>query len=475
VFPAITIATPQARRLQQLMALRVSPAVAGGAIVFNHSGRVGEGMAMIATTLVASSLIESRSPPSHLTPVTSLATRAAAVVAAVFVMQLIRLGAGSGLDTDGYVAPLVGAWIVLAFGFWTSVRFQSGREVRIATIGGAWRRELDEELSSAGVRGHRVVGWIDSEAGATSPRQSAHCLGSIEEGREILIDHNIDLLVHDADPATDSDQAGRRRQFDQLTAICSELPVRMIAANELYETTLGRVRLNATSILRFRTAMAMRTRLRTGTPLSERLLDLAVASPLTLLAAPLIGLGALAIKLSGGGPVLYRQRRIGEGGKAFDIVKLRSMRTDAETSGQATWSGAGDDRVTSVGRFLRRTHIDELPQLANVLRGEMSLVGPRPERASIVKRLERQLPAYGRRHMVKPGITGWAQVHCGYSGSADGSARKLGYDLHYLEHHSVPRDLMIMLETLHATVAIDQYGPEGPQPKPSGQLEMATV
>ena len=159
---------------------------------------------------------------------------------------------------------------------------------------------------------------------------------------------------------------------------------------------------------------------------------------------------AIVIKLGDRGPVLYRQVRLGEHGEAFKMLKLRTMSVRAEENG-AQWSGAGDERVTRVGRFLRRTHIDELPQLWNIARGDMTLVGPRPERPEMVAELERQYSHYTRRHMFKPGIAGWAQVRCGYAGSELGTAWKLCHDLYYIKHRSVLSDLLIVFETAFVT------------------------
>jgi lipopolysaccharide/colanic/teichoic acid biosynthesis glycosyltransferase len=159
-----------------------------------------------------------------------------------------------------------------------------------------------------------------------------------------------------------------------------------------------------------------------------------------------IAVAAIAIRLEDGGPIFYRQRRLGENGHAFEILKLRTMRVDAELSGPQ-WSGADDDRVTRVGRVLRRSHLDEVPQLWNVLRGEMTIVGPRPERPEIVTDFERRFPHYTRRYLVKPGITGWAQLRCGYAGSELGTAWKLCHDLYYIKRRSVLGDAVILTET----------------------------
>ena len=147
------------------------------------------------------------------------------------------------------------------------------------------------------------------------------------------------------------------------------------------------------------------------------------------------------------GPILYRQTRIGEGGKPFTVLKFRTMVVDAEEDGQAHFTSEGDSRVTRGGRLLRRTHLDELPQLWNVLRGDMSVVGPRPERPEFTDRLEEAVPFWNRRLLVKPGITGWAQIQCGYVADCDEMADKLSYDLWYLRNQSLALDVAICLKT----------------------------
>ena len=156
-----------------------------------------------------------------------------------------------------------------------------------------------------------------------------------------------------------------------------------------------------------------------------------------------------------GGPALFRQERIGQGGKPFLINKLRTMTHEPER--EAVWAEADDVRVTRIGRFLRKSHLDEAPQLWNVIKGDMSLVGPRPEQGAYVEELSKQIPFYTQRHVVKPGITGWAQVRVGYSGSLEGTAFKLCNDLYYVKHHSISLDIAILLETLRTLVADKQY------------------
>jgi exopolysaccharide biosynthesis polyprenyl glycosylphosphotransferase len=183
----------------------------------------------------------------------------------------------------------------------------------------------------------------------------------------------------------------------------------------------------------------------------KRLFDAVLALALLLLSLPLQLLVALAIRVQGDGPVLYVQTRAGRYGRPFRMLKFRTMRTDAE-DGTARWAEDGDPRCTPVGRVLRRTRLDELPQLLNVLVGSMSFVGPRPERPEFVSGLERAIPYYAWRHVVRPGLTGWAQITYGYGASVDDARRKLEYDLYYIRHYSLGTDLFIVLRTLSAAL-----------------------
>jgi sugar transferase (PEP-CTERM system associated) len=184
----------------------------------------------------------------------------------------------------------------------------------------------------------------------------------------------------------------------------------------------------------------------------KRAFDIVTATALLVLMLPLMIIVALLIALEGGGPVLYRQERIGHRGKRFTMLKFRSMTTAAERDGKAEWAVVNDARVTRVGRFLRRGRLDELPQLINVLKGEMSLVGPRPERPVFVSMLTEQIPFYAVRHSVKPGITGWAQVRYCYGATIEQSVKKLEYDLYYVKNHTVFLDLLILLETVRVVL-----------------------
>jgi len=184
----------------------------------------------------------------------------------------------------------------------------------------------------------------------------------------------------------------------------------------------------------------------------RRALEVAASLALGLLTLPVMLLAALAVRLSTPGPVLYRQKRVGKHGEPFVMLKFRSMRADAESDQDPRWTDRGDERVTRVGRVLRELHIDELPQLYNVLRGEMSLVGPRPERPEFVMGLLSSVPCYALRHRVKPGITGWAQICYPYAATVDSAGDKLEYDLYYIKNRSLFLDLTILFQTIQVVL-----------------------
>ena len=187
---------------------------------------------------------------------------------------------------------------------------------------------------------------------------------------------------------------------------------------------------------------------------SKRCFDLGIAAILLLLLWPLMLLTAIAIRLESkaGQPLLYRQVRVGEHGKPFLVNKFRSMRIDAEKDGVARWAQKNDDRVTRVGRFIRKTRLDELPQLWNIARGDMSFIGPRPERPEFVAKLTNEIRYYGLRHSVKPGLAGWAQLRYPYGASVKDAEEKLKYDLFYVKNHNLLFDLMILIQTVEVVL-----------------------
>lgn len=182
----------------------------------------------------------------------------------------------------------------------------------------------------------------------------------------------------------------------------------------------------------------------------KRIVDVLMSALLILVLWPIVLLVAIAIKIEDGlaAPVLYRQTRVGEGNEPFEVLKFRSMTVDAESDGKAVWASAGDKRITRVGQVLRNVRLDELPQVFNVLRGEMSLVGPRPERPEFVSELQESIPYYAERHAVKPGITGWAQLRYSYGASEEDALEKLKFDLYYIKNQSLLLDIIIILQTV---------------------------
>jgi sugar transferase (PEP-CTERM system associated) len=227
---------------------------------------------------------------------------------------------------------------------------------------------------------------------------------------------------------------------------CKLSGIKVYDLNSHFEKTLGQIRIDylSASWLIFGDGFNQGT-LRTAV---KRSFDILCSSTLALLTAPIMAITAVLIKLESKGPVFYRQERVGQNNQTFFVTKFRSMRTDAEKDGKPQWAQANDSRVTRVGQFIRRTRIDELPQLFNVLKGEMSLVGPRPERPFFVEQLTQEIPFYAVRHSVKPGLTGWAQVRYHYGSTVEDSQEKLQYDLYYVKNHTLFLDLVVLFETV---------------------------
>jgi exopolysaccharide biosynthesis polyprenyl glycosylphosphotransferase len=233
---------------------------------------------------------------------------------------------------------------------------------------------------------------------------------------------------------------------------CQEAGANVIRLAQLYEDTFARVPVDHVGSMWLLTNFFDVARSRDRSPLAKRMFDVVVAATLAVGGVILTPFIVAAILLDNGRPVFYRQERLGRGGRPFQITKFRTMRLDAEADGHAQWSPQNDPRITGVGRFLRRTRLDELPNLIAVLKGEMSMVGPRPERPSFVERLEREVPLYRARLVVAPGLTGWAQVNHDYGDSIRDASAKLEYDLYYIKHQSIWFDVLILLRTV-ATIS----------------------
>jgi len=231
---------------------------------------------------------------------------------------------------------------------------------------------------------------------------------------------------------------------------CKLMGVRVMDLSSYYERAVGQLRLDSLHASWLIFGDGFRQGILRG--VVKRLFDIQASLALLVLAAPVMLATAVVIAVESGFPILYRQERVGQGGRLFNVIKFRSMRRDAELDGKPRWAVSNDDRVTKTGRVIRKLRIDELPQLINVLRGDMSLVGPRPERPYFVDQLAREVPYYAVRHSVKPGITGWAQVRYHYSASLDDSVQKLQYDLYYVKNHTLFLDVVILFETVSVVV-----------------------
>ena len=335
-------------------------------------------------------------------------------------------GAGALGETALVVFALSAAWE-------HAVRSIAKRRVLVVGTGGCAAEVLDELQ-----RGERapftMLGLVAD--GREAPAGDVPRLGSFDELQEIVETQRPDIVILTDDHVSSW-------AVDPLLDL-APIGFRVVGVSHFVEHALGRVPLRHLTPAWFMSMLHLRQK--PYTRLAKRAFDLVVASLGLLLTAPLLPVLVLLVGLTPG-PVVYRQTRVGEGGRHFTILKLRTMRPDAEDAGSPRYTQVGDDRVTSIGRLLRRTHLDELPQLWNVLRGEMSIVGPRPERPEFVDLLEQTVPFWTRRLLVKPGITGWAQLRCGYACDADSAAEKLSYDLWYLRNRNVVVDLAICFET----------------------------
>ncbi len=257
---------------------------------------------------------------------------------------------------------------------------------------------------------------------------------------DIVMDEQVDEIV-----VALAERRGGSMPLRELLD-CKLHGVRVLDIATHFEKTLGQIRLDSVNPgwLIFGDGFqqgVMRT-------VVKRMFDIIFALVLIIVSAPIMLITGILILLESGGPMLYLQERVGLNGRLFSVVKFRSMRTDAEKDGKPRWAAAGDDRVTRVGRVIRKLRIDELPQLFTVLAGDMSLVGPRPERPFFVDKLTQEIPYYSVRLSVKPGLTGWAQVRYHYGASMEDSAEKLQYDLYYVKNHTWFLDLVVLFETI---------------------------
>jgi exopolysaccharide biosynthesis polyprenyl glycosylphosphotransferase len=306
---------------------------------------------------------------------------------------------------------------------------------------------LQREIRRGRAGGYELIGVVPGPASSSEAVEPISILGGVGELDRVIAEHRPDLVV--LTPAKHEETF--RRLLD-----AAEAGFRVVTFAEFYEYAFGRVPIEDLPHEWFMSVLHLYRR--PYSRVAKRSIDIVGALLLIFLMLPLFPLLALLVR-SSPGPVFLRQIRLGEHGRLFTIYKFRTMRADAERGGQAVWAGAHDPRVTTTGLFMRRFRLDELPQLWNVLRGDMSLVGPRPERPEFLEELSQSVPNWTRRHLVKPGLTGWAQVRQGYAASAEATAVKLSYDLWYLRHRSLTVDLAILLRTTFAVARGDRGAP----------------
>jgi sugar transferase (PEP-CTERM system associated) len=388
---------------------------------------------------------------TELQPLSALVRLAFAVIVGSYLTYLVL----KQVDAAGHPARLVTFSVLYLLGGLVAVRGavtmvrRAVGSPRVLIVGtGAEAQGVARGLT-AGNRGARqIVGFyptaFDSEVAVDGPR--------VLDRSRPLYDLVRSLGVSEIIVAA-REQRGGAVPMDELL-MCRARGVPILDLAGFYERTHAEVPIDSlkASWLVYGSGFVQGPARR----IAKRLFDVVSSTILLVIATPVMLATAIAIKLDSKGPVLYRQERVGLGGKSFMCIKFRSMRTDAEKDGVARWATKNDSRVTRVGAFIRKTRIDELPQLISVLKGEMSMVGPRPERPSFVSQLSEQIPFYDLRHSIKPGVTGWAQVRYSYGASLDDARRKHQFDLYYVKNNSLILDLQVLIETV--TVVLFREG-----------------
>jgi sugar transferase (PEP-CTERM system associated) len=366
----------------------------------------------------------------------SLAVGGAALALMFYVWPQMRPGRGAFPLSLLLTMALMAAWRSLALRLLSHPRLAH----RVLILGvGQDAVMIAREMLTRREAGYNVIGFVgDDPAQIGKSLINPSVVGVMSDLEAVVGRHRPDRIVI-AMPYRRG-----RMPLDLLLKLKVRDGVTLDEADAFYEKLTGKI--VAERLRLWRLVFADATRWARLYRRARRLMDVALASVIGLLASPLMLLTALAIKLDSRGPVFYLQERVGLNNTTFRIIKFRSMRVDAEANGPV-WANEGDSRVTRVGRWIRKRRVDELPQLFNVIRGEMSLIGPRPERPVFIKQLEQRIPYYSERHLVKPGLTGWAQVRYPYGASLEDAREKHQYDLYYIKNISPGLDALILLET----------------------------
>ncbi len=365
-------------------------------------------------------------------------------------LTLLSMGpavaAAMGTATGAVAVSAVSVWVEL------HVSLLTVAEMAFSIFVFSWAWEGLVHRSLAGRRRVLVIG--EHEGGTKLAEDVRADKDAPFEVLAVIGDEHVDtigMLVeeHRPDIVVLASHELRPDAFERLLDVAG-LGFKLVGLSEFYEHAFGRVPVESLRPTWFMNVLHLYQR--PYTRLAKRAFDIAVAAIGLVVVSWLLPILWLVVRRTGGpGPVIFTQTRLGESGRRFTIYKFRTMRNDAELAG-AVWAAQDDPRITKVGKFMRKTRLDELPQLVNVLKGDMSIVGPRPERPEFLEQLQDAVPFWTRRHLVKPGITGWAQVRRGYTADAEGTADKLSYDLWYLRHRSLVIDLAVCVKTFTTLV-----------------------
>lgn len=357
------------------------------------------------------------------------------IVMTLFFYVFPALSIGRGVLAISFLISLSGVIVLrLAFLQWTHLGIMKPRLLILGT--GTRAAKIHSVLTPDGGR-LNIVGYLPL-GGTHHYVDQSKILTDTGPLSDIVTKYRVDEIV-----LAVRDRRGAL-PVDELLE-CKLKGVRIIELSTFFERERGRVQLESLNP----SWMILSEGFRFGLyrDAVKRVFDVGASAVLLLLTLPIMGLTALLILLESGGPILYRQERVGQGGAIFTMLKFRSMTVNAEQDGRPLWAAPNDARVTRVGRIIRKLRIDELPQVFNVFMGTMSFVGPRPERAFFVSQLIAEIPYYSARHTVKPGITGWSQIKYPYGASIDDAIQKLQYDLYYIKNHGLFLDLMILFQT----------------------------
>jgi sugar transferase (PEP-CTERM system associated) len=359
-----------------------------------------------------------------------------------FVFPQLVIGGGVFVMSSSLVIVAVAGWRVVFE--WLTRQVAPRERLLLVGTGAAavtLAKELFERRQELGVE---IAGFVDPDpARVGTPVINPGVIGTIDDIPTIVREHGVHRVV-----VSLADARGKLPMDKLLAMKLAGVSFDHLAS--VYEEYTGKIAIENLRPSWFIFSHGFRkTRF---TRIAKRMIDVVAAAVLLIVTAPLLAVIALAVRLTSSGPALYHQQRVGLGSKPFTVHKFRSMRQDAEATTGAVWAQANDRRLTPIGGFMRKARFDELPQLWNVLRGEMSLIGPRPERPEFVAELTKQIPFYGERHSVKPGLTGWAQVRYAYGASVEDALEKLQYDLFYIKNMSLTLDLFIAFATAKTVI-----------------------